>query len=129
MRNYQATNGELPLLAAMRAPAKVEEATVAAFGEVEESAVKAAIRWAWLHRRIPGLSLRHAAELIGMKAPHFSNTLRGSKYLPLHCLNRFEPVMGNTAVSQTLERFRRLHEQSITRELADVVAEQLRRSA
>jgi hypothetical protein len=48
-----------------------------------------------------------AAEHIGIKPPHFANILNGKKYLPPHKLNAFEWVVGNRALSMTIERFRK----------------------
>lgn len=100
---------ELPLLGLLKAPAPLLEHQLAEFGDEEELAVKAAIKWAWLHRRVR-MHQRDAAAHMGIKAPHFTNILNGKKYLPPHKINAFEWVVGNRAVSMTLERFRLIRE-------------------
>lgn len=128
MRNYQA-NGELPLLAELKPPAAVDKAVLAGFGDDEEVAVRAALTWAWLERRVRGMTQRAAAERCGIKSQHFSLMLKGSKYLPLSKLNAFEQTVGNTAVSQTIERFRRLRDERLRHELAELIAHSLTRAA
>jgi hypothetical protein len=102
---------ELHLVALLRAPDHVRADVLLSFGDDEHRAVKAAIKWAWLHRRVKGMTQRFASEHVGIKAPHFANILNGRKYLPPHKLNAFEWVMGNRAVSLTIERFRRMREE------------------
>jgi hypothetical protein len=102
---------ELHLVALLRAPDHVRSDVLLSFGDDEHRAVKAAIKWAWLHRRVKGMTQRFAAEHVGIRAPHFTNILNGKKYLPPHKLNAFEWVMGNRAVSLTIERFRRMREE------------------
>jgi len=129
MRNCQ-LNGELPLLAAIRGPAPVDAVTLASFGDEEESAIRSAVLWAWRNRRIKGMGLRRAAELCGIKAPHFSNIVNtGIKYLPPHKINQFEWVLGTTAVSQTIRRFSDARQQQLRVEVGELVAEHLGRVA
>lgn len=125
----QPTNGELPLLAMIRKPYEIELAQVESFGDDEETAVKRAITWAWQARRVKSMSQAHASELLDMQPQHFSNVLTGKKYLPLHKLNAFEQVVGNTAVTQTIRRFAGLREKHVTDQVAQLVAEHLARVA
>jgi ABC-type taurine transport system substrate-binding protein len=117
------TNGLLPLIAALRRPDGVDPAVIESFGDDEEDAVKRAIRWAWDNRRVRGMTKTRAAELIGMKNSHLTNVLKGGKYLPAQRINVWEQVMGNTAVSQTLERFRAVRERAMVDELAQLFAQ------
>jgi len=71
----------------------------------------------------------HAAQHIGIAASHFCNILSGKKYLPPHKINSFEWLCGNRAVSMTIERFRLIRENEQTRQLAEVIAQQMTRAA
>lgn len=122
---HEPTNGQLPLLAEIKPPAAVDPAVVASFGESEEVAIKRAVVWAWEHRRIQAMSQRRAAGLCGMKNSHFSNMLAGKKYLPAQKINAFEALCGNTAVSQTIERFRVARERAMVNELSQLLAQHL----
>lgn len=123
-------NLELALLCDVRmAPASVEIPVLASFGDEEEAAVSAAIAWAWRERRVKRMSQRRAAELLGLTNSHLSNILSGEKYLPPQKLNQYEWVCGNTAVSQTLARFREARERAMVNELAQLLAQQIGRAA
>jgi plasmid maintenance system antidote protein VapI len=111
---------ELPLLSLLRAPDLVRSDVLQSFGDNEELAVRAALRWAWNNRRVK-MTQRSFADHIGIKAPHLSNILNGKKYLPPHKLNAFEWVVGNRAVSLTLERFRKRREEESALELARAI--------
>jgi hypothetical protein len=113
--------GELNLLSLLKAPDPVRADILAAFGDVEERAVREAITWAWHHRRVRNMTQRSAAEHIGVKAPHFANILNGKKYLPPHKLNAFEWIVGNRALSMTLERFREIRAREAALELATAI--------
>jgi hypothetical protein len=102
--------GELNLLALLKAPDYVRGDQLLSFGDNEEEAVKRAIKWAWLNRRVK-MTQRLAAEHTGIKPPHFANILNGRKYLPPHKINAFEWIVGNRAVSMTIERFRKIREE------------------
>jgi hypothetical protein len=117
--------GELPLLSALRKPDQVRDDILRTFGDTEEAAVRAAVLWAWNHRRDKSLTKRTAAERVGIPNSHFTNIVNGKKYLPPHKINAYEWVMGNKAVSMTIERFRVIREQEQVRELAEIVAKQL----
>ena len=54
----------------------------------------------------------------GIKPPHFCNILNGKKHLPPFAINAFEWVMGNRAVSLTIERFREIRKEESALELA-----------
>lgn len=123
--NEQPTNGQLPLICEVRKPAAVGLDVVAAFGDDDEAAIKAAIAWAWVNRRVKLMSQRSAAELLGMKTSHLCNVLQGKKYLPLHKLTHYEWLVGNTAVTQTLERFKVLRDQEAARQVSQLFAEHL----
>jgi transcriptional regulator with XRE-family HTH domain len=112
---------ELKLLALLKAPDLVREDILRAFGDDEEQAVKAAIKWAWNHRRVKMMTQRSLADHVGVKAPHLANILNGKKYLPPHKLNAFEWVVGNRALSLTLERFRKMREEESALELARAI--------
>jgi hypothetical protein len=111
---------ELHLVGLLKAPDYVRSDTLLGFGDDEERAVKAAIKWAWLHRRVK-MTQSLAAEHIGMKPPHFANVLNGRKYLPPHKINAFEWVVGNRALSMTLERFRKTREEEAGLQLARAI--------
>lgn len=120
---------ELPLLGVLRSPDQIREDVLRTFGDDEEKATRFAIRWAWDRRRVQDMTQDRAAELIGIKPPHFSNILNGRKYLPPHKINSYEQIVGNRAVSMTIERFRLIREQELVAGLAKVVAENMVRAA
>lgn len=120
---------ELKILGLLRAPDPIREDVLRTFGDDEEAATLFAIRWAWDHRRSKDMSQRNAAEHIGMPASHFSNVLNGLKYLPPQKINAFEWVVGNRAVSMTIERFRQIRERELVSGLARAVAENMVRAA
>lgn len=119
----------LPLIGLLKSPDPIREDVLRTFGDEEEAATNFAIRWAWDHRRIQGMSENRAAELIGVAASHLCNILSGRKYLPPHKINAYESIVGNRAVSQTIERFRVLREQEQTRQLAEEIAKQMMQRA
>jgi hypothetical protein len=116
---------ELPLLAALKSPDPIREDILRTFGDEEEPSVLFAIRWAWDHRRSTSLTQAKAAEHIGIAASHFCNILAGKKYLPPHKINVFEQVVGNRAVSMTIERFRLIRERELVTGLSRAIAENL----
>lgn len=113
--------GELSLLLLLKSPDHVRADVLASFGDHEEAAVKAAIKWAWLHRRVKAMSQRSASEHCGIPAPHFCNILNGKKHLPPFKINAFEWVLGHRAVSLTIERFRKVREEESALELARAI--------
>ena len=125
----RASQREIPIVAALKSPDRVPDQVVASFGDYEETVVTYAVRWAWENRRIRDMTQARAAELMGLTAPHFSNILTGKKYLPAHKINSFESVVGNTAVSQTLQRFRELRSRDMATQIAQLVADNLVRAA
>jgi hypothetical protein len=120
---------ELPLLGVLRAPEAIREDILRTFGDEEEPATKFAVRWAWDHRRIKQMTQTEAARLMNIKSPHLSNILNGAKYLPPHKLNAYEQIVGNRAVSMTIDRFRHIRERELVAGLAKVVAENIVRAA
>lgn len=120
---------QLSLLGLLKSPDDIRIDILRTFGDAEEAAVKFAIRWAWDKRRVQPMSQAVAAEHIGLSNSHFCNILSGKKYLPPHKINAFEWVVGNKAVSRTIERFREIREQEQTMQLAKLIAEQLTRAA
>lgn len=102
---------ELPLIAILRAPNEVPEDKLLGFGDNEEKATKQAVLWAWLHRRDKTLDQRTAAQRVGVPSSHFSNIINGKKHLPPHKINGYEWCCGWRAVSQTIERFRKIREE------------------
>ena len=125
----RASQREIPIVAALKSPDRVPDQVVASFGDYEETVITYAVRWAWENRRIRDMTQARAAELMGLTAPHFSNILTGKKYLPAHKINSFESVVGNTAVSQTLQRFRELRSRDMATQIAQLVADNLVRAA
>jgi hypothetical protein len=111
---------ELPLLSLLKAPDMVRADVLQSFGDDEELALRAALRWAWDHRRVR-MTQRSMADYIGVRAPHLANILNGKKYLPPHKLNAFEWYVGNRAVSLTIERFRRRREEESALDLARAI--------
>lgn len=120
---------ELPLIALLRSPDPIREDILRTFGDDEKAATEFAIKWAWDHKRIQGLSQRQAALRIGVPHQHLSLILNGQKYLPPHQINAFEEVVGNRAVSQTIERFRQIRERALVDQLSKLVAENIVRAA
>jgi hypothetical protein len=92
---------ELNLLGLLKAPEPIRSDLLLSFGDDEEVAVKASLKWAWLHRRVK-MTQRLAAEHIGVKPSHFANIINGKKYLPPHKINAFEWIVGHRAVSLTV---------------------------
>lgn len=121
--------GELPLIGLLRGPDTILERDLLTFGDEEEAATKAAVRWAWDRRRVRAMSQHEAAKLMGIPASHFSCILNGQKHLPVQKRNAFEWVVGNKAVSQTMDRFALIREREMTTGLAKVIAEQMVRAA
>lgn len=121
--------GELALMGLLRAPDPIREDVLRTFGDDEEKATQFAIRWAWDHRRIQGMSQNQAAEHIAIASSHLCNILSGRKYLPPHKINAYEWTVGNRAVSMTIERFRNLREGQHTQQLAELIAANIVRAA
>lgn len=120
---------ELPLIAILKAPDPIRDDILRTFGDEEESATKFSVRWAWDHRRAKGMSQMEAARLMGIASPHLCNILSGRKYLPPHKINSYEQIVGNRAVSMTIDRFRQIRERELVNGLAKVVAENMVRAA
>lgn len=120
---------ELPIIGLLRAPDAIREDILRTFGDDEESATRFAIQWAWNNRRDKTLDKSTAAQRCGIRAPHFSTIVNGTKHLPPHKINAYEWVMGNKAVSMTIERFQRIRERELVTGLARVVAENMVRAA
>ena len=120
---------ELPLLGILKAPDQIREDVLCSFGDQEEKATKFAVRWAWDHRRSKSMSQMEAARLMAMASSHLCNILAGKKYLPPHKINAYEQIVGNRAVSMTIERFRQIRERELIAGLARVVAENMVRTA
>ena len=116
------------LLSLLKAPEDIREDMLRTFGDEEEVAIKFAIRWAWDHRRVR-MDQSNAAEHIGVSKSHLCNILSGKKYLPPHKINTYEWIVGNRAVSQTIERFRHIREGEQTRQLAELIAQNMVRAA
>ena len=120
---------ELPLIGLLKSPELIRDDILRTFGDEEETAVKFAVRWSWDNRRIRAMSQHAAAQTIGMPASHFSCVLNGQKYLPPHKLNAFEWVVGNHALSQTINRFAAIREAEQARQIGLLVAETLVKAA
>ena len=120
---------ELPLIGLLKAPEAVREDVLRTFGDSEEAAVRFAVTWAWHNRRVREMSQARAAELVGIATSHFSNILAGKKNLPPHKINAYEAVVGNRALTLTLERFRAIRERELVSGLSRAIAENMVRSA
>lgn len=112
---------ELQILGLLKAPDPLLEHQLLAFGDEEERATKQAVRWGWVNRRIKAMDQRTAAERMGIPAPHLSNILNGKKHLPPHKINAYEWIVGNRAVSMTIERFRIIREEEHALALAKAI--------
>jgi hypothetical protein len=119
---------ELPLMGLLEAPAPLLPHQLTAFGDDEEKAIKEAIRWAWTHRRVR-MEQSTASAHMGIPPSHLSNILNGKKHLPPHKINAFEWIVGNRAVSMTIERFRHFREESQVMRLAKAIVEGRNRMA
>jgi len=61
---------------------------------------KDAIALCWAKRRRKGLTVRQAAEEMGLPVSHLSNILSGKKYLPHDFRIAFQELCGNWAIRQ-----------------------------
>jgi hypothetical protein len=61
---------------------------------------KDAIALCWAKRRRKSLTVRQAAEELGIPASHLSNIIAGKKYLPHDFRARFQQMCGNWAIRQ-----------------------------
>lgn len=61
---------------------------------------KDAVVLCWAKRGRKGLTVRQAAEEMGMPASHLSNILSGNKYFPHGFRVRFQELCGNWAIRQ-----------------------------
>jgi len=61
---------------------------------------KDAVALCWAKRRRKGLTVRQAAEELGIPASHLSCILSGTKYLPHDFRIRFQQLCGNWAIRQ-----------------------------
>lgn len=116
---------ELSIIGLLRAPDLVREDILRTFGDDEEASTRFAVQWAWNNRRDKTLTKRLAAQRCGIVAPHFTNIINGKKHLPPHKINAYEWVMGNKAVSMTIDRFRAIRERDLVAGVARVVAEHI----
>lgn len=119
---------ELPLIGLLKAPDAIRDDVLRSFGDDEEDSVLFAVRWAWDHRRVK-MSQNQAAAHCGLTSSHLCNILSGQKYLPPHKINAFEWLCGNHAISQTIQRFAAIRENEQTRQFAEVIAQNITRSA
>lgn len=128
-RSPDEVQAELPLIAMLRAPVPVDGEIVEGFGELEDTAVVYAVRWSWDHRRIKALTQEQAAIRMGMKPQHLSCILKGTKYLPPAKINAFEWATGNTALSQTIRRFKEKRDREMADQLAKLISDNIVRAA
>ena len=101
------SNYELCLLGRIDPPRFLEDEVVANCQTYPQ-----AVQVCWAHRRISGMTLRTAAELIGAHAPHMTDYLRDEpqrRKLPADKIADFEAVCGNRAISQWLARRNKLN--------------------
>lgn len=61
---------------------------------------KDAVALCWAKRTRKGLTLRQAAEELGVQPSHLSNILSGKKYLPHDFRIKFQQLCGNLAIRQ-----------------------------
>jgi hypothetical protein len=61
---------------------------------------KDAVTLCWAKRTRKGLTVRQAAEELGMPASHLSNIISGKKYLPHDFRIKFQQLCGNWAIRQ-----------------------------
>ena len=122
-------DGELNLMCLIKGPDAVSDERICAFGDDEDEAIRKAIEWAWINRRVKGMTKLTAAVLIGMSHSHFANMTNGKKYLPPAKINAFEWTVGNTAVSQTVERFRKIRAARMAAKLATMIVESVGKAA
>jgi hypothetical protein len=61
---------------------------------------KDAVTLCWAKRNRKGLTVRQAAEELGMPASHLSNIISGKKYLPHDFRIKFQQLCGNWAIRQ-----------------------------
>lgn len=116
---------ELPIVGLLRTADPVREDILRSFGDDEEYATRFAVQWSWNNRRDKSLTKGEAARRCGIQAPHFSNIVNGKKHLPPHKINAYEWVMGNKAVSMTIDRFRGIRERELVSGLSKVIAEHM----
>lgn len=116
-------DGELNLMCLINGPTPVTPETVGTFGDDEEAAIKKAIDWAWRHKRVRTMTKRHGAQLVGMSHSHFVNMTNGKKYLPPAKINSYEWTVGNTAISQTIQRFQKLRQEKMALKLATMIVQ------
>jgi hypothetical protein len=117
--------GELNLMCLIKGPDPVTPEVVGSFGDDEEQAVRKAIEWAWNHRRVKGMTKLHAATLVGMPHSHFTNMTNGKKNLAPWKINAYDWTVGNTAVSQTIERFKKIRKEQMAARLATMIVENI----
>lgn len=116
---------QLNLMCLIKGQSPVTDGQVCSFGDDEDSALKKAIEWAWNHKRVKEMTKKHGAELAGMQHSHFVNMVNGKKHLPPSKINSFEWTVGNTAVSQTILRFREIRKKEMAASLAQFLVEGL----
>lgn len=101
------SNYELMLLGRLDAPSFLDDDAIKACQTYAQ-----AVQTCWTYRRIKGMTLRTAAELIGAHPPHMTDYLRDEpqrRKLPADKIADFELVCGNRAVSQWLARRNKLN--------------------
>jgi hypothetical protein len=96
----------------MEHPEHLVQRQIVVLGEIQEpewlddlwvsrfKSEKDAIAFCWAKRRRKGLTVRQAAEEIGLPASHLSNIISGQKYLPHDFRIRFQQLCGNWAIRQ-----------------------------
>jgi len=78
-----------------------------------------AIKLCWRLRAVK-LDQNTAAAKCEIKPPHFSNILKGKKYLPPNKIVLFQEVMGNLAITQFLAKESGLRVERESREQAEI---------
>ncbi len=116
---------ELNIMCLIKGPSQITEEQVCSFGDTEDEALNKAIQWSWNHRRVKDMTKKRASELAGMQHSHFTNMVNGKKHLPPAKINAFEWAVGNTAVSQTILRFREIRKKEMAASLAALIVGEL----
>lgn len=116
---------ELNIMCLIKGPSPITDEQVCSFGDDEDSALRKAIEWSWNHRRVSGMTKKRGAELAGMQHSHFTNMVNGKKHLPPSKINAFEWTVGNTAISQTILRFREIRKKEMAASLAELIVGEL----
>jgi hypothetical protein len=99
MEHVEHSQRQIPALVLMSDPEWLPDMLVGRLRNERDAVV---LCWAKRTRR--HLTLRRAAEELGMSASHLSNILSGKKYLPHDFRIKFQKLCGNWAIRQYEDR-------------------------